>query len=167
MTVSRQREFFFFETPTPIQNSTKPQSAQKPQPSSTQDSFAKSKGPALLLLAPLYLFSVSAIRSWAGPPTLLTASAMSRWWMVARLSEASQMDWGGGVHSGKFRLEGCFALNATPFGISGPLGKMLWVQCFCCCCCHVYAVAHDVTVGHTPSEGKERSYFTNIVVHNI
>lgn len=64
---------------------------------------------------------------------------------------------------------GMFHSECNTFEISGPHGKMLQIQWFCCCCCHVYIVAHDVgvTVGHTPLEGKERSYFTNIVVHNI
>lgn len=65
---------------------------QRTQPSSTQDSFAKSNGPALLLHPS---FSLSASSVLAGlEPTVLTASMKLRWSMVTRLSEALQIDGG-------------------------------------------------------------------------
>lgn len=64
MTVSRQRNCYTKPTP----SSTEPQTFSSPvqvtQPSSTQDSFAKSNGPALFSLVSFCL--ASATLSWAG-----------------------------------------------------------------------------------------------------
>lgn len=63
---------------------------------------------------------------------------------------------------------GCITLNAALLKSLDPIGTMLQTQWFCCCC-HFYTDAQDVgfCVGHTPSEGEQMLYFTNIVVHNI
>lgn len=115
------------------------------QPSSTQDSFAKSNGPARFssLCFSLFVFLClsSAILSQAGPPlsSLPPRSKDGRWWLGCQrphrwMGNSHWVIWVGGMpHS-----------ECNTFEISGPLGTMLQMQWFSCRCCHFYIVAHDV-----------------------
>lgn len=114
------------------------------QPSSTQDSFAKSNGPAFssstsfpsLCLSPLLLCHSQP--GWTPLSSLPPRSIDGRWWLGCQrphrwMGNSHWVIWVGGMsHS-----------ECNTFEISGPLGTMLQVQWFCCCC-HFYIVAHDV-----------------------
>lgn len=125
---------------TPTLTQPKPLSSpvQVTQPSSTQDSFAMSNGPALRFSL---FVSFSATLSRAGPPlsSLPPRSKDGRWWLGCQRPRRWM---GNSIRN--FGLEGCLTLNATPFEISGPLGTMLQIQWFCCRCCHFYIVARDI-----------------------
>lgn len=69
---------------------------------------------------------------------------------------------GGGQGAGEFGSEGCFALQRDSFGLS----RTFWNRADFLVCLLLFADDVGVSVGHAPSQGKERSYFTN-VVHNI
>lgn len=61
-------------------------------------------------------------------------------------------------------------LSMRPLEISGPPWKNVvdkTMLLLFLLTVHVVVVYFYVTVSHTPLDGKERSYFTNIVVHNI
>lgn len=116
------------------------------QPSSTQDSFAKSNSPALFfsslcfsLFVPLCL--APAVLSRAGPhlSSLPPRSKDGRWWLGCQrpcrwMGNSHWVIWVGGMPRSE----------CNTFEIAGPLGTMLQVQWFCCRCCRFYIVAHDV-----------------------
>lgn len=113
------------------------------QPSSTQDSFAKSKGPALL--SSLFFVSLFPPRfchpwpGWTPLSSLPPRSKDGRW----RLGCQRPRRWMGNSHwviwVGRMPHSEC-----NTFEITGPLGTMLQIQWFCCRCCHFYIVARDV-----------------------
>lgn len=115
--------------------------AQVTQPSSTQDSFAKSNGPALFLSLRFFLFVFLCLsqQGWTPLSSLPPRSKDGRWWLGCQrpcrwMGDSHWVIWVGGMPRSE----------CNTFEISGPLGTMLQVQWFCCCCCHFYIVAHDV-----------------------
>lgn len=153
---------------TPTLTQPKPFSSpvQVTQPSSTQDSFAMSNGPALRfsLFVPFF-----ATLSRAGPPlsSLPPRSKDGRWWLGCQrprrwMGNSHWVIWVGGMSHSECNT---FWNLWTPWNnvadtmVLLPLLSLLHCCSWCCFLC--------VTVGHTPLEGEEMSYFTNIVVHNI
>ena len=173
MTGSWQKNCYTEPTTTSTQ---RPKTASSPvqvtQPSSTQESFAKSKRSSFSVYP-----SVSLCLSVFASPLAVLSQAGRR--CPRRLHEVKVEDGGRAVRgltdgwgsrAGCIGMERCLALNATPLKSPDPLEQCrrytgfvavvvtstLLLKMFLC-----------VTVGHTPLEGEEMSYFTNIVVHNI
>lgn len=166
MTVSWQRKNCYVNL-----NSTQTTSSpvQVTQPSSTQDSFAKSNGPALLLSSLssslVFLCPSPALPHQARPPlfSLPPQRKDGRWWFVCQrlcrwMGNSRWVIWVGRMPQHLWNLWTPWN-NVADTMVVLPLLSPLHCCSWCCFLC--------VTVGHTPLEGEEMSYFTNIVVHNI
>lgn len=116
------------------------------QPSSTQDSFAKSNGPAPSY--PSYSLSVFLCHSQLGWTSLPPKCKDGRWWLGCLRPHR----WMGNSHW-IIWVGGMFRSECNTFKISGPSGTMLQIQWFCCCCLHCYSWCWCYCRSHTLERG--------------